>query len=91
MGMFTPKLRGTELVRLTRIRGLSTRILATGRFKDVSATDGAGITEHFSSRGAAFGDYDNDGDMDVVVLNLNNPPSLLRNEGAISRTGSRLN
>jgi len=43
--------------------------------------DGPGITEHFSSRGAAFGDYDNDGDMDVVVLNLNDPPSLLRNEG----------
>jgi hypothetical protein len=42
---------------------------------------GPGISERFSSRGAAFGDYDNDGDMDVLVLNMNDPPSLLRNEG----------
>jgi hypothetical protein len=42
---------------------------------------GAGISEAFSSRGAAFGDYDNDGDMDVLVLNMNDPPSLLRNDG----------
>jgi hypothetical protein len=41
---------------------------------------GPGITEHFSSRGAAFGDYDNDGDVDVLVLNMNDLPSLLRND-----------
>src|ERR1700704_5368570 len=57
------------------------RNMGNGKFKDVSAALGPGITEHFSSRGAAFGDYDNDGDMDVVVLNLNDPPSLLRNDG----------
>ena len=37
------------------------RNLGNGRFKDVSAEMGPGISEHFSSRGAAFGDYDNDG------------------------------
>jgi hypothetical protein len=42
---------------------------------------GPGVTEHFSSRGAAFGDYDNDGDIDVLVLNMNDVPSLLRNDG----------
>jgi hypothetical protein len=42
---------------------------------------GPGIGEHFSSRGAAFGDYNNDGDISVLVLNMNDPPSLLRNEG----------
>lgn len=31
-----------------------------------------------SSRGCAFGDFDNDGDMDVLVMNMNEPPSLLR-------------
>jgi enediyne biosynthesis protein E4 len=52
-----------------------------GQFKDVSSTLGPGITERFSSRGAAFGDYDNDGDIDVLVLNMNDLPSLLRNDG----------
>ena len=33
-----------------------------------------------SSRGCAFGDFDNDGDVDVVIVNLNEPPSLLRND-----------
>ena len=33
-----------------------------------------------SSRGCAFGDFDNDGDVDVVVINLDEPPSLLRND-----------
>ncbi len=42
---------------------------------------GPGISEKFSSRGAAFGDYDNDGDIDVLILNMNDPPSLLRNDG----------
>jgi enediyne biosynthesis protein E4 len=56
-----------------------------GRFKDVSAEMGPGITEHFSSRGAAFGDYDNDGDIDLLVLNLSDPPSLLRNDGGNSK------
>lgn len=55
--------------------------LGNGRFKDVSAEMGPGISEHFSSRGAAFGDYDNDGAMDALVLNLNDLPSLLRNVG----------
>ena len=40
-----------------------------------------GINERFSSRGAAFGDFDNDGDIDVLILNMNDVPSLLRNDG----------
>lgn len=55
--------------------------LGDGHFRDVSAEAGPGITERFSSRGAAFGDYNNNGDMDALVLNLNDLPSLLRNEG----------
>jgi hypothetical protein len=39
---------------------------------------GPGVTQRFASRGCAFGDYDNDGDVDVVVLNMNDRPSLLR-------------
>jgi len=55
--------------------------LGNGRFKDVSAEMGPGITERFSSRGAAFGDYDNDGGMDALILNMNDLPSLLHNVG----------
>jgi len=52
-----------------------------GKFLDVSAQMGSGIAERYSSRGAAFGDFDNDGGIDVLVLNMNDPPSLLRNIG----------
>jgi enediyne biosynthesis protein E4 len=55
--------------------------LRNGQFKDVSSEMGPGITERYSSRGAAFGDYDNDGDIDVVILNMGEMPSLLRNDG----------
>ncbi len=57
------------------------RNLGNGRFKDVSSAMGPGITERFSSRGAAFGDYDNDGGMDALILNMNDVPSLLHNLG----------
>jgi hypothetical protein len=49
------------------------------RFDDVTAVSGATSVAH-SSRGAAFGDVDNDGDVDVLIMNMNEPPSLLRNE-----------
>ncbi len=55
--------------------------LGNGHFKDVSAAMGPGITARFSSRGAAFGDYDNDGAMDMLILNMNDIPSLLHNVG----------
>ena len=66
------------------------RNLGNGRFKDVSAEMGPGISERFSSRGAAFGDYNNDGNMDVLVLNLNDLPSLLRNEGGNTQNWIKL-
>jgi enediyne biosynthesis protein E4 len=57
------------------------RNLGNGRFRDVSSEMGPGISARFSSRGAAFGDYDNDGGIDVLVLNMNDLPSLLHNVG----------
>ena len=51
-----------------------------GRFEDVTARSGPGATAPHSSRGAAFGDFDNDGDVDMLIMNMNEPPSLLRNE-----------
>ena len=55
------------------------RNLGDGRFEDVSAMAGPGIAAKHSSRGAAFADFDNDGDIDVAVMNMGEPPSLLRN------------
>ena len=52
------------------------------RFDDVTTTSGPGVTQPRSSRGAAFGDFDNDGDVDVLVMNMNEPPALLRNDYA---------
>jgi hypothetical protein len=57
------------------------RNLGNGKFKEVSDQMGAAINTCYSSRGCAFGDYDNDGDVDVLVLNKNELPSLLRNDG----------
>ena len=66
------------------------RNLGDGHFRDASQELGPGIAERFSSRGAAFGDYDNDGSMDALILNLNDPPSLLRNEGGNRRNWIKL-
>jgi hypothetical protein len=55
------------------------RNLGNGRFEDASASSGPGVTAEFSSRGAAFGDFDNDGAMDVLIMNMGAPVSLLRN------------
>ena len=57
------------------------RNLRNGRFKDVSASAGPGIQAGAVSRGCAFGDLDNDGDIDIVVNNLDAAPSILRNDG----------
>jgi hypothetical protein len=55
------------------------RNLGDGRFEEVSASAGAAFELSEVSRGAAFGDVDNDGDTDVVVSNNNGPARLLLN------------
>ena len=80
-GHVYPEIGGHQIGQTFKNPRLVYKNLGNGRFKDVSAEMGPGITEHFSSRGAAFGDYDNDGDIDVLVLNMNDLPSLLRNDG----------
>ena len=56
------------------------RNLAGSRFDDVTGSSGPGAVAPHPSRGASFGDFDNDGDADVLVMNMNEPPSLLRND-----------
>jgi enediyne biosynthesis protein E4 len=50
------------------------------RFENVTTASGPGATAVHSSRGAAFGDFDNDGDIDALIMNMNEPPTLLRND-----------
>ena len=56
------------------------RNLGNGRFEELGQEAGPGVTEAHCSRGCAFGDFDNDGDVDILIVNLNEPPSLLRND-----------
>ncbi len=56
------------------------RNLGNGKFEELIDEAGPGFTAAHCSRGCAFGDFDNDGDVDIVVINLNEPPSLLRND-----------
>lgn len=55
-----------------------------GKFTDVSESAGDGLKVVKSSRGAAFGDIDNDGDMDIIINNNNDYATVLRNEGGNS-------
>ena len=61
-------------------RNLLFRNLGDGTFDDVSNQSGTGLALQKVSRAAAFGDYDNDGDLDILVTNWNQTADLLRNE-----------
>ncbi len=53
----------------------------TGNFVDVADQSGPYFREKYVGRGATYADYDNDGDIDILVLNLNDRARLLRNDG----------
>ena len=63
------------------------RNLGNGTFEELVEEAGPGVAAAHCSRGCAFGDFDNDGDVDILIVNLNEPPSLLRND--LVRTDQR--
>ena len=64
------------------VRPVLFRNLGTGAFANVSDAGGDGMMVKLVARGIAFDDLDNDGRVDVVVLNRDHPPTILRNESA---------
>jgi hypothetical protein len=61
-------------------RAILYRNLGGGKFADISESAGPGVLERHPARGAAFADYDNDGLIEVLINNQNEPPSLLKQE-----------
>jgi hypothetical protein len=80
-GHVYPQIEGAYPGGLYRQRKLFYRNLRDGTFAEVAASLGTALMEPRASRGAAFGDYDEDGDEDVIVNDLDGPPMLLRNDG----------
>ncbi|MFQ5789154.1 MAG: CRTAC1 family protein [Acidobacteriota bacterium] len=69
---------------LSRLFGQEDQVLENvsgGKFRDVSDKLGAYFRRELMGRGASFCDYDNDGDLDVFIVNLNSGAVLLRNDG----------
>lgn len=84
-GHVYPEVDAHALETPYRQRMLLYRNLGQFAFEDVSAIAGPGLVMERSARGVAFGDYDNDGDVDILVNNMNDVPALLRNQGGNAR------
>jgi enediyne biosynthesis protein E4 len=80
-GHVYPQLEKAGLGLTYRQRKLVYRNDRDGTFTEVAKDFGPALTAPAVSRGAAFGDLDNDGDVDVVINNLDGPLTVLRNDG----------
>ena len=80
-GHVYPQIEGAYPGGIYRQRKLFYRNLRDGTFAEAASSLGAALMEPRASRGAALGDYDEDGDEDIIVNDLDGPPMLLRNDG----------
>jgi hypothetical protein len=80
-GHVYPQVEGAYPGGMYGQRKLLYRNLRDGTFAEVAAETGEALLKRRVSRGAAFGDYDEDGDVDVIVNELDGAPMLLRNDG----------
>jgi hypothetical protein len=84
-GHVYPEVDGTQVDASYAEHKYLYRNLRNGQFEDVTKVGGAGITAAAAARGCAFGDYDNDGNVDVVVNCINGVPQLLRCDSVLQR------
>jgi hypothetical protein len=66
-----------------KVKNMLMENLGSGKFVDVSNACGDGLEPIYSSRGAAFADLDNDGDIDAVIVNSRDPPTIIRNDSPV--------
>ncbi|WP_263382564.1 CRTAC1 family protein [Granulicella arctica] len=84
-GHVYPEVDGTKIDSSYAQHKYLYRNLRNGQFEDATAQGGAGINDAVAARGCAFGDFDNDGDIDVVVNCVNSLPQLLRCDSTTGR------
>jgi hypothetical protein len=82
-GHVYPEVGDTDAEAGYRERKVLYHNLGNGKFADVSMDAGPGILEKAPGRGCAFGDFDNDGDIDILVNCINDTPQLLRCDSAL--------
>jgi enediyne biosynthesis protein E4 len=79
-GNVYPELDGKLAGYPYRTPRLVFRNLGNNKFEELIEEAGPGMASPHCGRGCAVGDFDNDGDLDILIVNLNEPPSLLRND-----------
>src|SRR5438874_8633287 len=81
-GHIYPELAGAKVGEGLRQRKILYWNLRNGAFRDIAGEGGAALSAVRVSRGVAVGDLDGDGAPEILIVNMNESPSLLRNFGS---------